>query len=189
MRQPGSEATGYGPRGSGSNRFAWASCGPCAAIHIGRPPGSRPTRSSSMCKRHSPVPVLQPFAMMLRRQVMKGRATPADARLCPGEKPGDRNSGLLSFEALQARADRAWSVAKLERITAHERRHTFVGRLAAAGVPTWSAASWRDMGCAMGSQGTTRCPHAMPDGLEEARRRLEALSARPSGGAASGRQV
>jgi hypothetical protein len=65
------------------------------------------------------VPVLQPFAMMLRRQVMKGRATPADARLCPGEKPGDRNSGLLLFEALQARADRAWSAAKLERITAH----------------------------------------------------------------------
>ncbi len=90
------------------------------------------------------VPIVKPLrAMLLEELLRRGRPSP-DALLCPGSKPGGRNSGLLSFEALQKRADDTWqpkdedgkpSGERLgERITAHECRHTCASWLDAAGV-------------------------------------------------------
>jgi integrase len=51
------------------------------------------------------VPIVKPLRVRLRRDFME-RGRPAEGDLlCPGRKGGGRNSGMLSFEALQARAD------------------------------------------------------------------------------------
>jgi integrase len=90
------------------------------------------------------VPIVKPLAVLLRRDFMRrGRPDPA-ALLCPGRKPGGRNSGLLSFEGLQKRVDDIWDPKDENgnlagnkigsRITAHECRHTCASWLDAAGV-------------------------------------------------------
>jgi integrase len=80
------------------------------------------------------VPIVKPLASMLRRELMRRGRPDGTALLCPGHKPGGRNSGMFSFEALQARADATWQPRHKdgtpngpkvgERITAHECRHT-----------------------------------------------------------------
>src|SRR5450631_1913295 len=117
--------------------------------------------------------------MLMRRGRPDGRAL-----LCPGHKPGGTNSGMLSFEALQVRADDVWepkgkdgkptgeSVG--ERITAHECRHTCASWLDAAGVRPvvvsqlmGHASPARQTGAAQITQ--ERYTHALPGELEQAR--------------------
>jgi integrase len=90
------------------------------------------------------VPLIKPLASMLRRELMRRGRPDGTALLCPGHKPGGKNSGMLSFEALQTRADDAWQPkdkdgkpkgAKVaDRITAHECRHTCASWMDAAGL-------------------------------------------------------
>jgi integrase len=47
---------------------------------------------------------------------------------------GPRKSSTFTPDKLQKRADEAWSVVKLDRITLHECRHTFASLMIAAGV-------------------------------------------------------
>lgn len=121
------------------------------------------------------VPIVRPLAVMLRRHLMeRGRPEPSEL-LCPGSKPGGRNSGLLSFEALQTRADARWETAKLARITPHECRHTCASWLHAAGVPDAVVsylighAEPRLAGAAV----TRRYVHALPDDIANAGRLLD----------------
>jgi integrase len=80
------------------------------------------------------VPIARPLIPLLKRALLvRGKPGPKE-RLCPGAKAGGRNSGMLSFEALQVRADNAWEERGLQRITAHELRHTCATWLDAAGV-------------------------------------------------------
>jgi integrase len=98
--------------------------------------------------------------------------------LCPGLKTGGRNSGMLSFEGLRARADKACADAGLRRITAHECRHTCATWLDAAGVRPvvvsqlmGHATPTRQAGAAHITQ--ERYTHALPGDLEQARRKLD----------------
>ncbi len=97
-------------------------------IYLGADEGGRKSRAARRA-----VPLVRPLALLMRRCLM-ARGRPADCELlCPGHRAGGQNSGRLSFEALQVRADEAWGRAKLQRITAHERRHTCTAWLDAAG--------------------------------------------------------
>jgi integrase len=108
-------------------------------IYLGADDRGRKSRAAQRA-----VPIAKPLAALLRRELMRrGRPNPA-ALLCPGRKPGGRNSGMLSFEGLQKRVDDTWEPkdehgkptgAKVgARITAHECRHTCASWLDAAGV-------------------------------------------------------
>ena len=90
------------------------------------------------------MPLVRPLKLILRRELLRrGRPEP-EALLCPRPKPGGRNSGMLSFEGLQKRADDTWEPKHKqgkpipganmgERITAHGCRHC-ASWLDAAGV-------------------------------------------------------
>ena len=94
--------------------------------------------------------------------------------LSPGRKPGGRNSGLLSCEALQARADKAWMKAGLRRITLHECRHTAISWLDGAGVrhQVISTIAGHELKHG-GAQVTARYTHTLPGDIEYARILLE----------------
>jgi integrase len=136
------------------------------------------------------VPIAKPLRVIVR-QALLARGLPApDELLCAGSKPGGRNSGMLSFEALQARADERWqptdedgkpiTAAKVgDRITAHECRHTCATWLDAAGVRPVVAS--RLMGHALPERQAgvpeitqQRYTHTLPGDLERARDLLDA---------------
>ncbi len=104
-------------------------------IYLGADERGRKSRAAQRA-----VPIVKPLAVLLRREFMRrGRPDPT-ALLCPGRKPGGRNSGMLSFEGLQKRVDDIWEPKDAEgnpargkigeRITAHECRHTCASWLA-----------------------------------------------------------
>jgi integrase len=98
-------------------------------LYLGADENGRKSRAAQRA-----VPLVKPLAVLVRRSLMARGRPDGGELLCPGHKPGGRNSGKLSFEGLQTRADEAWLAAKLNRITAHECRHTCITWLDAAGV-------------------------------------------------------
>jgi integrase len=98
-------------------------------IYLGEDEWGRKTRAAQRA-----VPLVKPLAALVRRALMARGRPDGSELLCPGQKLGGRNSGKLSFEALQVRADAAWEAVGLDRITAHECRHTCITWLDAAGV-------------------------------------------------------
>lgn len=108
-------------------------------IYLGTDEGGRKSRAAMRA-----VPLARPLKLRLRRELLRRGRPAAEALLCPGLKPGGRNSGMLSFEGLQKRADDTWQPKDKhgkrtgekvgERITAHECRHTCASWLDAAGV-------------------------------------------------------
>lgn len=152
-------------------------------IYLGADDRGRKSRAAQRA-----VPIAKPLAVRLRRELMRrGRPSPT-ALLCPGRKPGGRNSGMLSFEGLQKRVDAAWAPndehgkptgAKVgERITAHECRHTCASWLDAAGVRPvlvsqlmGHATPARQAGAAQITQ--ERYTHALPGELEQAREQFD----------------
>lgn len=152
-------------------------------IYLGADDRGRKSRAAQRA-----VPIAKPLAVRLRRESMRrGRPSPT-ALLCPGRKPGGRNSGMLSFEGLQKRVDDIWAPKDEhgkpagekvgERITAHECRHTCASWLDAAGVRPvivsklmGHAAPARQAGAAQITQ--ERYTHALPGELEQARERFD----------------
>lgn len=152
-------------------------------IYLGADDRGRKSRAAQRA-----VPIAKPLAARLRRELMRrGRPNPA-AFLCPGRKPGGRNSGMLSFEGLQKRVDDTWEPKDEhgkptgekvgERITAHECRHTCASWLDAAGVRPvlvsqlmGHAAPARQLGAAQITQ--ERYTHALPGELEQAREQYD----------------
>lgn len=128
------------------------------------------------------LPLARPLRRILRESLIARGRPAAEELLCPGRKA--YGSGMLSFEALQARADDRWEPkaddgkpiagAKVgERITAHECRHTCASRLDAAGVRPvvvsqlmGHAAPARQAGAAQITQ--ERYTHTLPGELERA---------------------
>jgi len=140
-----------------------------AVLYLG---SDESARKSGAAQR--PVPVVRPLAAFLRRAQL-ARDPGVGGLLCPGRKPGGRNSGRLSCEALQARADNAWADAGLQRITLHECRHTAISWLDAAGVrhqviSTIAGHTLKHGGARV----TARYTHTLPGDLEHARRLLDA---------------
>ena len=152
-------------------------------IYLGADDRGRKSRAAQRA-----VPIVKPLAVRLRRELMRRGRPESTALLCPGHKPGGRNSGLLSFEALQTRVDDSWEPKdgrgkptgeKIgERITAHECRHTCASWLDAAGVRPvlvsqlmGHAAPARQLGAAQITQ--ERYTHALPGELERAREQFD----------------
>lgn len=152
-------------------------------IHLG---ADEHGRKSAAARRI--VPIVRPLRVMLRRSLMERGRPDGTELLCPGRKPGGRNSGMLSFEALQQRSDDAWEpkdkharptgVKVGERITPHECRHTCATWLDAAGVRPvvvsrlmGHAAPQRQAGAAQITQ--ERYTHVLPGDLELAREQLD----------------
>jgi integrase len=139
-------------------------------VYLGADERGRKSRAAQR-----PFPIVGPLRTLIRRRLME-RGRPSGAELlCPGHKPGGRNSGLLSFEALQTRTDERW---REQRITAHECRHTCATWLDAAGVRPvvvsalmGHAAPARQAGAAQITQ--ERYTHTLPGDLEDARERFE----------------
>jgi integrase len=148
-------------------------------IYLGADDRGRKSRAAQRA-----VPLVKPLASMLRRALMRRGRPDGSELLCPGHKVGGRNSGMLSFEALQIRADGVWEPkdkngkpigAKVgERITAHECRHTCASWLDAAGLRPvvvsalmGHAAPARQSGAARITQ--ERYTHALPGELAEAK--------------------
>ncbi|MHB8233289.1 MAG: tyrosine-type recombinase/integrase [Solirubrobacteraceae bacterium] len=153
-------------------------------IYLGADDRGRKSRAAQR-----PVPIVKPLAALIRRELMRRGRPDQTTLLCPGEKPGGRNSGMLSFEGLQKRADNTWlpkdedgkptGVKLGERITAHECRHTCASWLDAAGVRPvvvsqlmGHAAPARQGGAAQITQ--ERYTHALPGELTRAREIFEA---------------
>jgi integrase len=141
-------------------------------------------RKSDAARRVVPMP--RPLVPLVKRALLvRGKPGPKEL-LCPGAKPGGQNSGMLSFEALQKRADEAWEQRGLERITAHELRHTCATWLDAAGVRPRVVSEL--MGHAVprvlgGAAPITqqRYTHTLPGDLERARELLDVyLAERPA---------
>lgn len=144
-------------------------------------------RKSQAAKRA--VPLVKPLRKMLREELLRRGRPSENELLCPGSKPGGGNSGLLSFEALQKRADDAWQPNDKEgkptgetvgeRITAHQCRHTCASWMDAAGVRPvvvsqlmGHAAPAFQAGAARITQ--ERYTHALPGELDRARELLDA---------------
>ena len=99
-------------------------------IYLGADEEGRKSRAAQRA-----VPLVKPLAVLLRRCLMaRGRPRRGRSLAVPATRPAGENSGRLSFEALQVRADEAWGREGLQRITAHECRHTCITWLDAAGV-------------------------------------------------------
>jgi integrase len=153
-------------------------------IHLAADERARKSRAAMRA-----VPIVKPLRIMLRRSLLqRGRPAPEEL-LCPGRKTGGRNSGMLSFEALQTRADQIWQPTDDQgrptgpkvgdRITAHECRHTCATWLDAAGVRPvvvsrlmGHSAPRRQEGAAQITQ--ERYTHVLPGDLELAREQLDA---------------
>ena len=148
-------------------------------IYLGADDRGRKSRAAQRA-----VPIVKPLAAMIRRDLMRRGRPDVAALLCPGHKLGGRNSGMLSFEGLQKRADDTWEpkekhdkptgVRVGERITPQECRHTSASWLDAAGVRPvvvsqlmGHASPARQMGAAQITQ--ERYTHALPGELQQAK--------------------
>lgn len=161
-------------------------------IYLGADEAARKSRAARRA-----VPLVRPLKLMLRRELLRRGRPSGDELLCPGRKTGGRNSGLLSFEALQKRADAAWQPrdkhgqptgAKVgERITAHECRHTCASWLDAAGVRPVIVSELMGHSTPAHQAGAARITqerytHALPGEIEQARELFDHwLAAKPSG--------
>jgi len=152
-------------------------------IYLGADERGRKSRSAQRA-----VPIVKPLVALLRRHLLESGRPAPDALFCPGLKPGGRNSGMLSFEALQLRVDDVWDPKDEEgrskgqkigeRITAQECRHTCATWLDAAGVRPVVASQLmghsvpsRQPGAAQITQ--ERYTHVLPGDLVRAREQLE----------------
>ena len=153
-------------------------------IYLGVDESGRKSRAARRA-----VPIVKPLRSLLRRSLLERGRPDGSELLCPGLKPGGRNSGMLSFEGLQKRVDDTWlpkdehgkpTGEKLgERITAHECRHTCATWLDAAGVRPvvvsrlmGHAAPRRQSGAAQITQ--ERYTHVLPGDLGTACELLDA---------------
>jgi integrase len=142
-------------------------------IYLGADERGRKSRAAQRA-----VPLVKPLATIIRNELVRRGRPDAAALLCPGHKPGGRNSGMLSFEALQQRADERWRELEFQRITAHECRHTCASWLDAASVRPvvvselmGHAAPARQAGAARVTQ--DRYTHSLPGELERSRKSFD----------------
>jgi integrase len=136
------------------------------------------------------VPIVKPLRIILRRSLLERGRPDGVELLCPGRKPGGRNSGMLSFEGLQKRADDTWEpmdkhgkplgLKVADRITPQDCRHTCATWLDAAGVRPvvvsrimGHSLPARQAGAAQITQ--ERYTHVLPGDLEVAREQLDAF--------------
>ena len=78
-----------------------------------------PDYAKSAAARRS-FPLIPQLEQLLRAEWQRQGRPAGNALVCPGSKPGGRNSGKLSTSALYTRADKAWKTSKQKPIRLHE---------------------------------------------------------------------
>jgi integrase len=127
-----------------------------------------------------PFPLIAPLRSILEAEHAR-QGHPTAGLVCPGRKPGGRNSGLLSTGALYTRADDAWEPRKLEPIRLQECRHTASSWMRAAGIDLklrsilMGHASTASTDRGPGSITDDRYTHVLPGEIEQAGKQLEAF--------------
>lgn len=127
-----------------------------------------------------PFPLIPQLEQLLRQEWQRQGEPEGGALLCPGSKPGGRNSGKLSISALYARVDKVWKQAKLKPIRLHECRHTAASWLRAAGIDLklrsilMGHATTATTDGGRGSITDDRYTHLMPGEIEQAGKTLAA---------------
>jgi len=128
------------------------------------------------------VPTVPPLASVLRQEWLRQGRPDGTALVCPGHKPGGRNSGRLSVEALYTRCDERWKAARLTPIRLHEARHTAASYLRAAGLDLKVRATLMGHAStattARGSITDDRYTHLLPGDLEGAGQALASFLGR-----------
>jgi integrase len=126
-----------------------------------------------------PFPLIAPLRAILEAEHDR-QGHPTSGLVCPGRKPGGRNSGLLSTTALYKRADKAWNAQKLEPIRLQDCRHTASSWMRAAGIDLkvrsvlMGHASTASTDNGPGSITDDRYTHLLPGEIEDAGEMLEA---------------
>jgi len=128
------------------------------------------------------VPMVPLLASVLRQEWLRQGRPDGTALVCPGHKPGGRNSGRLSVEALYTRCDERWKAAGLTPIRLHEARHTAASYLRAAGLDLKVRATLMGHAStattARGSITDDRYTHLLPGDLEGAGQALASFLGR-----------
>lgn len=139
-------------------------------------------------------PLIPQLRGRLREEWLRQGRPPGDALVCPGRKPGGRNSGSLSVSALYARVDRAWRAANVNPIRLHEARHTASSWMRAAGIDLkvrstlMGHATIASTDGGRGSITEDRYTHLLPGDIEAAGRALAIYLQAHSTAARSGMQ-
>jgi integrase len=126
-----------------------------------------------------PFPLIAPLLEILKDEHAR-QGHPSTGLVCPGRKPGGRNSGLLSTGALYTRADKLWDARKLLPIRLQECRHTASSWMRAAGIDLklrsvlMGHASTGSTDGGPGSITDDRYTHILPGEVERAGELLEA---------------
>ncbi len=126
-----------------------------------------------------PFPLIAPLRAILEDEHAR-QGNPSAGLVCPGRKPGGRNSGLLSTAALYTRADEAWEPRELEPIRLQDCRHTASSWMRAAGIDLklrsvlMGHASTASTSRGPGSITDDRYTHVLPGEIERAGGQLEA---------------
>jgi integrase len=127
-----------------------------------------------------PFPLVSQLRLILRAEWERQGRPSAEQLVCPGRKPGGRNSGKLSTSALYTRADEAWDAKKLAHIRLHESRHTASSWMRAAGIDLKTRsvlmghASTASTDGGRGSITDDRYTHLLPGEIEEAGKQFAA---------------
>jgi len=130
-----------------------------------------------------PFPLVPQLRRILRAEWERQGRPAAEQLVCPGRKPGGRNSGKLSMSALYTRADEAWDAKKLAHIRLHESRHTASSWMRAAGIDLKTRsvlmghASTASTDGGRGSITDDRYTHLLPGEIEKAGKQLAAYLA------------
>jgi len=116
------------------------------------------------------VPIASRLKALLAAHRLAGRTT--------GHVFGTTGTGVAGIRHVTKRADTAWKIAMLDRITLHEARHTYASLMIAAGVNAKALSTY--MGHANISITLDRYGHLMPGNEAEAATLLDAYLDRAS---------
>lgn len=127
------------------------------------------------------VPTVPPLLAMLKRAYLEQRRPDGKQLVCPPQGPS--RSGRLDTSWLGVSAREAWEKAHLTPITLQEARHTAATWLDAAGVPPKIASVLMGHATPARQSGAAqitlaRYTHALPEDIEDARKKLAAYLAR-----------
>lgn len=128
------------------------------------------------------VPTVPALLAMLKRTYLEQGRPDVKQKVCPPRGNNNNRSGLLNTPGLGVRAREVWKEAGLTPITLQESRHTAATWLAAAGVPPKIASVLMGHATPARQPGAAqitlaRYTHALPEDVEEARKRLAAYLA------------
>lgn len=128
------------------------------------------------------VPTVPPLLAMLKRAYLEQGRPDGVQKVCPPRGNNNNRSGLLNSAWLGVRVGKTWTEAGLTPITLQESRHSAATWIDAAGVPPKIASVLMGHATPARQPGAAqitlaRYTHALPEDIEEARKKLAAYLA------------